>query len=573
MTTMLEILAVLGRATWEPIWVPFLAWTVFALPLSALLTKTSFLHPYAEYRLWQMLLATLPLSLLGVLVIDAWWTTPIPVDSGLSVFVLPPIKTSGGSVPADPEVGWSHVVGTLTLGALLMSAVSLSHLVVNAVAVARVRSRVENSALPEETQSTVDRLTNVFGLNRPVQVRVSRHTVVPVTIGGLHPLVLLPPTLVDQPEALRMTLAHEFVHIRRYDDVAHVVERILAAICAAHPLVGRIIDRIAEVREQACDAAVLTDGQTSASSYARLLATFAEEPSPQRVGALTLSEAPSSLTNRLNAMKSVFPRWLSSPVSLIVSLLTLGLFVTLGVVACSDSIAPNPPDQSVNSKSSATGESSDEIFVVVDQQPDCGGIQALSEHIQYPEIAREAGIEGRVFVQFIVDENGKVVEPTVTRGVHEALDQAALAAVRELECKPGEQRGEPVKVKMALPVTFQLPSEGTSAGTSRNGNVHVSSTPGNGPQIEGGMEALREQLFYPELVRDAGIEGTVHVTFTVDESGTARNVRVSKSVHDDLDAAARKAIQSVSFTPPETNGSEEITLPVTFRLPEDENGV
>ncbi|MEF8940973.1 MAG: TonB family protein, partial [Salinivenus sp.] len=132
-----------------------------------------------------------------------------------------------------------------------------------------------------------------------------------------------------------------------------------------------------------------------------------------------------------------------------------------GVVACSDSVAPSAPSSDA---SPPTGDSetanqtgaSDEVFVEVEKRPECGGVRALADHIQYPDLAHEAGIEGRVFVQFVVDENGDVTDPTVTKGVHEALDAAALSAVKKLECKPGQVRGEPVKVRMALPVTFRL---------------------------------------------------------------------------------------------------------------------
>lgn len=101
-------------------------------------------------------------------------------------------------------------------------------------------------------------------------------------------------------------------------------------------------------------------------------------------------------------------------------------------------------------------EQEDEIFVVVEEQPECGGVQALQKEVEYPDFARKAGIEGRVFVQFVVNEEGNVVQPKVTRGVHKLLNEEALRAVQELDCNPGMQRGNPVKVRMSLPVTFRL---------------------------------------------------------------------------------------------------------------------
>lgn len=108
-----------------------------------------------------------------------------------------------------------------------------------------------------------------------------------------------------------------------------------------------------------------------------------------------------------------------------------------------------PPDEEEE-------EEEDEIFVVVEQQPDCGGVKALQDEVTYPDFAKKAGIEGRVYVQFVVNEEGNVVQPQVTRGVHKLLNEEALRAVKQLQCEPGQQRGQSVKVRMSLPVTFRL---------------------------------------------------------------------------------------------------------------------
>ena len=98
-----------------------------------------------------------------------------------------------------------------------------------------------------------------------------------------------------------------------------------------------------------------------------------------------------------------------------------------------------------------------EIFEVVEQMPELvGGIEGLQGRIDYPEFARRAGIEGRVFVQFVVDEQGNPSDIRVVRGIGGGCDEAAVAAVRASRFSPGLQRGRPVKVRMSLPVTFRL---------------------------------------------------------------------------------------------------------------------
>ncbi len=98
-----------------------------------------------------------------------------------------------------------------------------------------------------------------------------------------------------------------------------------------------------------------------------------------------------------------------------------------------------------------------EIFVMVEQMPELiGGIAELQRHVRYPEIARKAGVEGRVVVQFIIDEQGNVQDPFVVRGIGAGADEAALHAVRQVRFTPGMQRGRPVKVQYTIPVQFRL---------------------------------------------------------------------------------------------------------------------
>ncbi|PEN13684.1 energy transducer TonB [Longibacter salinarum] len=115
---------------------------------------------------------------------------------------------------------------------------------------------------------------------------------------------------------------------------------------------------------------------------------------------------------------------------------------------------PEPPAPEPNEEEETYEE---EIFVVVEDQPELiGGLAELQKEIKYPNLAQKAGIEGRVFVQFVVNENGDVVNPTVIRGRHPLLDAEALRVIRLAKFEPGRQRGKAVKVQLAMPVTFKL---------------------------------------------------------------------------------------------------------------------
>ncbi len=100
---------------------------------------------------------------------------------------------------------------------------------------------------------------------------------------------------------------------------------------------------------------------------------------------------------------------------------------------------------------------SQEVFVTAEVMPSLiGDLSSIQENIHYPEIARIAGIQGKVIIQFVVDEKGRVVDPTVVRGIGAGCDEEALKAVRTARFVAGRQEGKPVRVRMSLPVVFRL---------------------------------------------------------------------------------------------------------------------
>lgn len=102
-------------------------------------------------------------------------------------------------------------------------------------------------------------------------------------------------------------------------------------------------------------------------------------------------------------------------------------------------------------------EEEPEIFVIVERMPELkGGLASVQQYIKYPEVARKAGVEGRVIVEFVIDEQGKVNNPRVLRGIGGGCDVEALRVVKKLTFQPGMQRGKPVKVRYTMPIIFKL---------------------------------------------------------------------------------------------------------------------
>jgi protein TonB len=81
----------------------------------------------------------------------------------------------------------------------------------------------------------------------------------------------------------------------------------------------------------------------------------------------------------------------------------------------------------------------------------------IARHLTYPEIAAQNGVYGRVFVQFVIDENGMLVNPVILRKVDPALDAEALRVLSTSpRWTPGKQRNRPVKVSYVFPINFTL---------------------------------------------------------------------------------------------------------------------
>ena len=103
-----------------------------------------------------------------------------------------------------------------------------------------------------------------------------------------------------------------------------------------------------------------------------------------------------------------------------------------------------------------------QIFTVVESMPDFPGgdearIKYLNENIKYPQMARESGIQGRVFVTFVVEKDGCVTDVRVLRGIGCGCDEEAIRVIKNMpKWDAGKQRGKPVRVQFNMPILFKL---------------------------------------------------------------------------------------------------------------------
>ena len=145
------------------------------------------------------------------------------------------------------------------------------------------------------------------------------------------------------------------------------------------------------------------------------------------------------------------------------------LLLSAAIVACAADdldVAPDGSDLQVADIILESEAETDEVFHVVEDMPSFpGGQEAyykyLGTNIEYPEQARELGIEGRVFITFIVNKDGSLSDLQLAQGIGGGCDEEALRVFMESpNWVPGKQRGKVVKTRMQAAVTFELGEKG-----------------------------------------------------------------------------------------------------------------
>ena len=200
-------------------------------------------------------------------------------------------------------------------------------------------------------------------------------------------------------------------------------------------------------------------------------------------------------------------------------------------------------------------EATDEIFVVVEQQPEFpGGPEALlkfiGENVRYPKEAQEKGIQGRVIVNFVVNKDGSLSDMKVVRGQDASLDAEAIRIISTMpKWKPGMQRGKAVNVRFTLPITFRLEGD-------KNGDEKVKRDDIKELQSDPSIVSRRDQktdnkfyefiskrIKYPVIAQENGIEGVVRGSYDVNSKGEVSNIKITKGADPLLDAELKRIIQ------------------------------
>ncbi|GHT38382.1 hypothetical protein FACS189435_4690 [Bacteroidia bacterium] len=272
------------------------------------------------------------------------------------------------------------------------------------------------------------------------------------------------------PEEREEIITHEYIHASQWHSVDVIATEWICILCWMNPFAWLLRREVKLNLEYLADKGVLQSGFDS-KAYQYLL-----------VGLAGYNQAAAHLYNNFNVLPlknriSMMNKKRSSAIARTKYLICIplaALLVLLGnMSACSSgaktgeaeieevmvtgkAVAPIEPQPEVSTNGNR------EIFTIVEEMPRFPGsdkemMEYLFKTTHYPESAQEKGIQGRVTVQFVVNEDGSISDAVVMRGVDPLLDKEALRVVNTMpNWTPGKQGGKVVPVKFTVPITFRL---------------------------------------------------------------------------------------------------------------------
>ena len=227
-------------------------------------------------------------------------------------------------------------------------------------------------------------------------------------------------------------------------------------------------------------------------------------------------------------------------------------------------------------------------FILVEREPKPVNMDEVVRLIGYPPIAKEAEIEGRVFVRILVDETGHYKRHIVIRAVHPLLLRGVEQHLSKLQFTPAIQGGKAIALWTTIPFNFELkavgdmePSEievGYDFGEMDSEATTIEETEEPDPNdfvildrepAPINMNEVKGLIGYPEEAKKEGIIGKVIVRVMVDAEGNYVKHVMIRKVHPLLDDAVEAQLDKLKFTPGTQGGkpvSVWVTLPFTFSV-------
>lgn len=380
--------------------------------------------------------------------------------------------------------------------------------------------------------------------------------------------------LTFKNKGIESIIKHEKIHISHWHSIDLLLAEIVTIIFWFNPFVYLLKKSIKDNHEFIADQEVVKSNRNY-SAYKLLLM---EQASSIRTNVLAHNFSYSLLKRRLNMINKP-KRPLNIGIGLFSAIVALG-FVLFACSTAADK-------EQITKIEEPQIELIEDVFTVVEVMPEYpGGMDSLGaflgRNIKYPKSAKDEGIQGTVFVNFIVEKDGSVGRVKTIRGISDDCDEEAVRVVSLMpDWTPGKQKGQEVRVSFNLPIKFQLDDDKTKKGVTR---VHVIDDSNSDsvfqvvdhmPEYPGGFEAmstfLAKNIKYPEQAKKDKVTGRVFVSFIVEKDGSVSNVKLLRGIGGGCDEEALRVVMSMPTWNPglDDDGNAvrvQYNLPIKFAL-------
>lgn len=261
-------------------------------------------------------------------------------------------------------------------------------------------------------------------------------------------------------ESIREIIDHEQVHIKQRHSIDLILMELMTIFQWFNPVVWFYRNSIKSVHEYLADEGVLLKGYNSIN-YQKLLL---EQSTGIQVNDLTNNFNHSLIKKRIIMMTKTKSPFMARLKLMLVTPVALLLVVAFTASPLVKTMAQTENEREIKTvqqtKTIAAGE--EVVFTVVEEMPVYPGgeearMQYLASNIKYPEAARKQGIQGTVYVTFVIERDGSVTDVRVLRGIGGGCDEEAVRVLSSMpNWTPGKQRGETVRVQFNTPIKFNL---------------------------------------------------------------------------------------------------------------------
>jgi TonB family protein len=405
----------------------------------------------------------------------------------------------------------------------------------------------------------------------------------PAVVGVIDPAIVLPEwvsTLVTRDQAL--VLAHERAQIVARDPWLVRLSQVAPLLMPWNAALWLQARRLRECVELDCDARLLAAGE-SADGYAELLLSVGERATRVMLAA-AMAEPRSLLEKRIMRIFEGKPRRTLLRVSAWLAVAVIALFAAFNAPLPAKSAARGSElDKQTSDSPQPQGQEQQEpqpTFTPFTLPPIILNESDVARAIEryYPPLLRDAGIGGAVRLWFHVNERSEVLHIRVAKSSgHQALDDAAMKIGEMIRFAPAKNRDQAVTVWVDIPIVFPAkpseiivppPEQSQERQQQEQGPTFTPFTVAPVLQnVREVQEALRR--FYPPLLRESGIGGSVKLWFYIDDKGNVkRTLLKSGSGHAALDDAAMKVAEVMRFSPAKNRDAFVpvwVDMPIVFR--------